>query len=719
MTDGIKIPKKEVKGKSKGIKLPTRFLKETDDLYKKSKINYNLLNKSIPILLLGDIPGTGKTYTSLKLCSEKYEHTLVFMNTHELCIEWINTIEKDFGVYKINYPISRTYKLTEEHKSFLKYYFPDIKEDFNYMCKKCEDGDIRRSFILGYTPKNCCKGCEYRVKDGKIICPYKHYHKQLFKPYKKTELHKRMTFLVKTFIRTNIIDKMFKLSDKFDNIVFDENFIELLVDVKSFDNFSDIKKYITFYDNFIREYKGKEELKDIWEPIREILMFIKETEDYYGTRRKRILVDEMVSIKENNIKNSIVKLCNKFKLEELINWNEIINKLIIENPKWIKRITTNYFSKLLPILKDIYIIMKKREEKFKKIRESYTKEEKKIREEVEENIKKRINKYVIKEIEKKGYVNKNDLVYSYTILTRDIIINLMKIGKKIIINCSTLTKELINMLLPEYKDKFIFLKREDLTHKFNKIIIYKKGAYLKYTLYDGLSHKFSLQFNNLLEVLKGYIYNYRDKKILIVSFKVIERKLIKELERFCKEYDIKNIEFNHWYNLESTNKYEHIDILIQFGAPGISGRQMEILSNLLNVPIEQIKYYFISQQQYQVAERMRSRKSPNKKILIFLTNEVDIEEFKDNPIERRGEYIEYKYIEFLKKLSERTDSTIKECLDIYNSIEGYKKIKRDNISKKLNKLCRKSILIQSNIKPPSGKGRPLKVFNLPIRKKYS
>lgn len=634
------------------------------------------------VLLLNDLQGTGKSIFCLKSAYKNNKNTMLFANNHELAMqfakEWNNYNES----YEICYLASKTYPLTEDQKELISFILgKEITQE--YACTRCSKDEKFRELVLkGYWQKNECNYCEYKLNGD---CVYYKLMLMMFTKLDSTIDDNRLFLLVKPYIYTGFVKKLLK-EHIIEGTIFDEGFLNLTYSALSYPNTKTVKNYITFVDILLSTRKKLEEeyekLTDefkklkhispiydnfarIWSPVKDIMNLLINND----------LSEHNANQKRTSIYYKFVEFKDMFGLKEIQAWYDDLKFWIYRenNQNKLKYIPPNKFITLGNMLEDIYKISN-------------------------DDLKHRL------------MVDKDNLVFTYIEDTREKIVDIIQYEKnKTVIPSATLTKEMFEDILPEFKELYIEQRDDELQSLFKAIYIYTRGSYPKYSLYDVRTEEFSDAYDNLLDVLKKLILRHKNQKILVVAFKIIKDQLVKDLKYFLERNEIeeKNIEFEHYFNIEGLNKYEDFDVGILFGASGLPKELIVILSKLWNRSIETLTNDFIKTPMHQSMERLRSVNEPYKKIIYQLSNIIN-EKYPTEQIIYFNKIFEDRYKEFLEKLEEADVSNINKCLELYNSCNYEKKINKRQMNNILNELVGQLFLEKIPIK--EGNYRPLSYY---------
>lgn len=613
---------------------------------KKRSEAHEKLKNGKKILLLNDEPGTGKSiWCFIKSC-EKNRETLVLTNNHELAIQFYRNWMTYTDNYSIGYMVARNRLLNEDEKEIISYVTGrNITQD--YACTRCADDEEFREFVTkGYLIPNMCKHCDYR-DNGE--CIYFLLKEHLYSKLDSID-DNRLTLLVKPYIYTGFVKETLKKL-LIESTIFDEGFLNLTYATLSYTNIKVVNSYIKFIDYFIAIINRREQkfhnlspedkeanpimftynnIVRIWFPIKKIIkLFINNDKSNHTARQKK-----------TSIYNILIEFKKKFGKKEVEVWYENLKEwLHIEHLRTgFKYIPPNKFSTLESILEDIYKIS-------------------------DDELKHRL------------IVNKDNMIFTYVADTREKISEIINYkNNKTLIPSAALTKQMFEIILPEFKENYIEQRDNELKSLFKAINIYTSGAYPKYILYNELTGEFTEQYYNLLEVLKKLILRHRNKKILIGAFKIIKEELKLDLKYFLEEYNInkENIAFEHYFNIAGLNKYENFNVGILFGACGLPKDMITILSKFWHVDKKILKRFYIEMPMYQFMERLRSIMDPYNKIIYQLSN-IKCEKYPTEQILYFNKVVEYAYKEFMEKLEEAGACNTKECLIIYNKC-NYNKI---------------------------------------------
>lgn len=620
-----------------------------DKLYKKRRSNYLNLDKlDKKILIFNDFQGTGKTYQALKIAYENSYYTIIFLNDHDLSMEFIKACRDELWAFNNDYLMSRVRKITNKQKEIIETILTGFKFKSEYACSLCADKDFRRVFSYGYMPSDYCHSCSKRRE-----CLYLTLKKQAFrKDLSDPKMPNRFIFLVKSYIKTDIVQSLFKTFPDA-QIILDENFISLLFDIVSFDT-SLIHHYVYFMNDKVIPLDPF--LEPIWLKIEKTFRAISSFK-YTPSGKKKVIFKTLIDIVDS------------FTEEELEEWHENIKNIVTNNRIRLGDIAPDIYNGLELILKDIYNLT---------------------------HIGAALNRIAI---------DVKDLSFSYIIDTRETVIELFNNAQKVIISSSTVSKKFFEAVLPEFKDKYILLKDPKIKPKFKEVFMYTSGAYKKYNLYHPIKHTFTSTYRRLLNLLKDIMIKHKYQKLMIVTYKVIEDQLRVDLEELIKKNNI-DVIFCHWYNLEGKNKYKLIDVQIQFGSPGITSKTIEIISEILKVKKKRVNKLYIEDEQIQSAERLRSINYPNQKIVYQLSNILN--QYYPSVITFK-KISQLYYKKFLDALLLNGKSDIDECLKLYNSC-GYTKIAKSWMYKLMIEL-RKDGVVKEIIKRSGPKGgRPKSLY---------
>ncbi|KKL60941.1 hypothetical protein LCGC14_2200290, partial [marine sediment metagenome] len=391
---------------------------------------------------------------------------------------------------------------------------------------------------------------------------------------------------------------------------------------------------------------------------------------------KNRIVAKFTELKER-ITNKLIEFKKKFGFKEIKRWYENLKSwMSIEHARnGFKYIPPNKFSTLESILEDIYKI-------------------------TDDELKHRL------------MVDKDDLTFTYVADTREKIVDIINYeNNKTLIPSATLTKEMFETILPDFKDLYIEQRNNELKSLFKVIYIYTSGTYPKFILYNALTREFTDAYYTLLEVLKKLILRHKKQKILIGAFKIIKEQLKKDLEKFFEENNInkENILFEHYLNVDGLNEYEDFDIGILFGACGLPKELIEILSKIWNIDEKILTDFFIKSPMYQFMERLRSVNDPYKKI-IYQLSKIISDKYPAEQIIYFNKILEDRYKEFLEKLEKIGTSNTEECLEIYNTCDY------DNITTKrqMNTILRELTdqLFLKEIPIKEGNYRPVSYYKV-------
>ena len=512
-------------------------------------------NEKINTILETTIQGSGKTIAAVKLAGKYNENTMMFVDTHRKAME----IYDEWGTFNNpmrSYLVSRTYKCTLKMKKTISEIL-DIDFKDNYVCNECNtDEEILKLFNKGYISKEHCWNCP-----SKNTCVYYGLKEHCLKKRQFTE--SRIIILVKSYIHTPFIEKLLETHKEL-GLIIDEGFLEVVSRQVNFSrNYLPNKLYydwIKMVDWIVEKINLPEGLiTTLWYDIKELLQTIL---NYSLTIKER----------EQQIGDLLERLYDKYFITDFEEWNEILKTNIYYYHYYgeLEKITSNQFYDIQLIFEDIY------------------------------------DHCDPDEARDRIFINEQNKEFSYIINHKEKIADLMRSSKNCFIPSSNMNRILFEELLPEYINKFVYLKGKG-DHQFKEVYQIRNDAYAKPTLYNPMVREdpitgqrldnYSYTFYRLFTWLKSIIEMEGQKKILIVAQGDITKKIKRHLKDVLRSRNINTnntVSIEYYYNLEGVNIYQHYDVVVLFGCAGIPPKLIKLLSRILGISVKKLENYFLT-----------------------------------------------------------------------------------------------------------------------------
>lgn len=551
----------------------------------------------------------------------------------------------------------QTYMFTEEEKRLFGI-------AVNSPCNLCANNKLCFALKrLNHLPREYCTYiCDYSYEE---TCNYRNWKKRNFSLLKNilkgkfedniftSESNykgnmKVESLLTKAHIKTNI-PKSIMEQYKYTPVFIDEDLMNMVFTQEQL-TVSSLQLFKNFVARAIDINKGNNgELESFFFDSSRII------NDMMDCTKARFSYKTRMKYKELIIKNTN-ELCESYDLDSMRKIDNTYRYIIYELRDKIKKFIPNLFENIINVFEDIYKLNS-------------------------EDATKRI------------IIDPYSHSFSYIIDERHILKEILENACRWFIASSSIYIETqLNRFFPEYEkgEDYAYFRNEDLKHQYKVVYRLKRGKYRKDTLFrynHKLGYKtFTRPYFNLMKMVYYAIMNKNKEKILVVSFKDSIKNIRQHeytlpvvLGRIPTKYPVK---YDWWGNLEATNLYNDIVILMLFGVHGRPHEYNEAMKQVYGFTDKELTGMFVNGEWRQAGGRLRDMLSPNlKEVLQFSCYRIPYFEpfYVDMP-----EFTKEKYDNLLNWIKKNPYSMIDDIMEGFYKRKKNKRVVKFIIEKLVN-----------------------------------